>query len=228
MPLRVFSFCIYFTPEDGGPTWSDVRAKGGHDIFAASAFVKAIKDESFGGYQYVPVPRRGNQRLEYGNRADALDWFAEMVANVYEAAPDEGVHLVPAPGSDCTSRSDVENSMTARLCWSLCRRIPRCDVHPLLWWRQAITSARKGGGSRSALLKYSQLVPPLVPGPLIGPQHEWILVDDNLTTGGTMQAMARRLRERGAVPAYGVCVSRTSHGIEPAFALEERELEDLE
>jgi len=228
MPLRAFSFCAYFVPDrtEGGDDWSTVRAQNRQDIFAATKFVKAIKREPFNGFADVPVAGR-SVRLDTSTRDHVYDWFAEMALAAYQRPVAGCVHLVPAPGSGCTSAAAVNASPIAQLCRAMAGRFASWDVQTVLWWRQPIQSARRGGGSRDAEYKYTMLVPPVVPRDRVGDGHTWILIDDNISSGGTLRAMAKRLRDVGVVPPYAVSVSHTVHSIENAFQVKTHDLADL-
>lgn len=230
MPLNVFSYCAWFSPSDfGGVTWADVKAQNCQGIYNATKFVKAIKGEPIHGYADIVVPGVGTVRLDESSRGFVFDWFAAMVRDTYQnGAPGPRVHLVPAPGSSATSRTGVMAGAAANVCNAIATSFGAgWDVQPVLWWQQPIPSARKQGGSRDAAFKCTMLVAPMLPRGTVGTGHHWILVDDNISSGGTLRAMAKRLGEANAAPSYALCVSHTVDTIEPGFQFLNRELPDL-
>ena len=68
MPFQVTTFCTYRTTRKG--PWSDRD-------YAASKFIKALKERPVSGWAYVPVGKE-HVRLDAANVADAPDIFARQ------------------------------------------------------------------------------------------------------------------------------------------------------
>jgi adenine/guanine phosphoribosyltransferase-like PRPP-binding protein len=83
-------------------------------------------------------------------------------------------------------------------------KLKNVSVAPILWWRKAIPSAHKAGGSREP----SVLYPLLVLAPKASKEPRCVLVDDVKTTGGHLLAGEARLRTAGIRVSGAICAAR--------------------
>lgn len=196
MPLKVVCFCSYLTTTNNPWRPRDFDA---HD------FVHALKGRQLNKYARIPIFGK-DRLLENRNLSDAVDWFAELVADYFQK---HKIHtplcLVPIPSSTSSIRSSKKPE-TLKLANAVARAVGKgCQVNDCLRWQKAVIPASKGG-PRDPETLHSNLV---VTRSLSSFPH--ILVDDVLTSGGHLQASATVLKEKGAKVRMAVCGGRTVH-----------------
>lgn len=213
LPLRVSSFCAYLTGEFGNWRQRD---------YDAYKFIRAVKGRTINGYAWVPVGKY-SRRLQSANANAAPEWFAEMVQDQIAVLGDRfPIALVPVPSSGCTVHNVevpratlLSNAITARLA-------PHTTVHDIVRWSEVMIPSSKGGPREPEVL-YPKLR-------LIGevPNIPTIIVDDVLTTGGHVQAVAALLRSNNGLPSAAISVGRTVQVQVPdPFHLIQEELPDF-
>jgi Phosphoribosyl transferase domain len=204
MPLNVSCRCAYFVGDysQGVP---------GH-VYQANKYVNALKGRDVNGYADIPV-RTKTQRLNQATRHKAVGWFGLHAADLLEAA---GVkppfQLVPIPNSGAGVGTDVV-SRTVALAEAVEEAIdrPTIGVLDVIRWDVPLESARGGAGPRFA----DQLYPHVHLADDFDETERIVLVDDVLTSGGHLKAVAAKLRAAGADVIHAVVGGRTVHEVVP-------------
>ena len=220
MPLKVISCFSYRSSVDS--PWTDAQ----HSV---NQFIDALKNRPVMGYGHVLINGTLPKRLiEAANAGDAKLWFGEMGARVLE--DERGLHgqvvLVPVPNSECTG--SVTRSRTAALAVALKDRSEQVHaVDDFVRWDRVMPSASQDGGPRHPAVLYPHL---RVRGrPTIQTRYRHVLIDDVLTSGGHLRAVAAFLRSRGAKVVLAICGARTDSVPQAdPFLRRVDELEDFE
>lgn len=215
MPLQVITLCTYRTRRSS--PWTDRD-------YAASKFIKAIKERPVSGWAYVPV---GNEhvRLDAANAADAPDIFARQAVCAIGWEEIGAIALVPIPNSGCALNS-AHPPRTLKLATALAARVAGdLMVADVLRWNQPMPPAHVAGGTRDPQKLIGRLR-------LLGKlptSRSLVLVDDVLTTGGHVLAAAAFLESRDVTVACAICAGRSDDGqdIDDAFAMKIDILESI-
>lgn len=152
------------------------------------------------GRAYDGITREVVARVKYRNERAAIDWLvAPVVAGILaRGVPLDDLTVTWAPTTDTRRRArgfDHAALLAAAVARSLGRgsrsTLRRLDPHP------------QTGRARSARLAGPRFVA------LAAVRSPVLVVDDVLTTGGTLTAAARALRAAGARTVLAACVART-------------------
>src|SRR4051794_2815908 len=148
MPLAVTTFCAYRTRRNG--PWTDRD-------YAASKFIKALKEQPVSGWAYVPVGRE-HVRLDAANAASAPHIFARQAACGIKWDAVGALMIVPIPSSICTVDA-TDPPRAIKMAVALLRCIEWVDaiVADLLRWSEAMTPAHIALGSRDPEDLYRRL-----------------------------------------------------------------------
>lgn len=206
MPFLVGTFCTYYTG------FSSARPQV-QDTYHAGKLVKALKrDRQFNGWaeipDRVPGPATRRHRLDEANRAEAMGWVAQWIADLLNNRNPTGRAtwtLVPVPGSNSVDRTSIKECTAYRLCSAIEARVPTAFVETCLHFSQPVASAHSASGSRDPNVLYRQLTftPPARQSPNV------VLVDDVYTTGGHLRASEAHLRRNGIKLWAALCAART-------------------
>lgn len=215
MPLTVVSICSYLA--DRYPEGNPGR------VMEACKFIKAIKGKKpVVGYAWIPV--RGQQKkLEQPNRDRAIAWFGQMAADWLAANVTPPYSLVPVPNSSATTTRHRPRTALLAQAVSAATGQPALDV---LRWHQDLGAASEHQGTRDPETIFGNIreIAPV-------PRGRVVLVDDVLTTGGHVRAVAAFLRQKGAVVRRAICAGRTVHDDDlpqDCFALSFDDYDDYE
>jgi predicted amidophosphoribosyltransferase len=151
--------------------------------------------------------------------------FVRAAALILETEIHRGqVILVPVPNSSCTV--SVANSRTAALAQAIADRSARVhSVEDIVRWDQRMPSAHAEDGPRDPTELYPHLRLRRIPTR----RHDYVLIDDVLTSGGHLRALAAYLQSRGANVVLAVCALRADSIPQgDPFSRREDELEDFE
>lgn len=214
MPLQVTTFCTYRTTRKR--PWSDRD-------YAASKFIKALKERPVNGWAYVPVGKE-HVRLDAANAADAPDIFARQATCGVKWDELGALTLVPIPNSSCAINSP-DPPRTLKMANALARRIESAEaiVADPLRWREVMSAAHVAGGTRDPVHLFARLRL----REAIRPDRRVVLIDDVIATGGHMRAAAAFLESQGAAIAGAICAGRADDcpSIVDAFAVHTDTLE---
>jgi hypothetical protein len=182
---------------------------GRHEDMCAAQYKAAIKGEPFNGY--APLPRPDNPssywRLTTENADEALTHFGPLAAAaLVEHGIDGPALLVPMPCSRCIRNSELQ-PRTVRLAEELARAAPSFTVSDCV--RMIVeTLSTRSGGSRDPAAIFRNLT--WKRGAVI-PAGRVVVVDDVLTSGGHLRALAAFLEASGATVIGAICAVRASH-----------------
>jgi predicted amidophosphoribosyltransferase len=213
MPLKVVCFCAYLT--DITVPWRD-------DDHNANKFVKSFKGEPIKGYAKIQVGKTWH-RLSESNRDQAVDWFGEMAAEyIKRKHKTRPLAFAPLPSSKCIAGGKVV-SPTYRIAEAIASRLQDVTIWDGLRWTEEMTPSHKGG-VRDPDYFYKRLaITKKVP------QAEIVIVDDVLTSGAHMRAVAAKIAKKAGKCRLAICVGRTvSEQVRAPMDIIEEELEDFQ
>jgi hypothetical protein len=219
MPLEVISCFSYRTSLDS--PWTDAH----HSV---NQFVDALKDRPVKGYGHVLINGQPPKRLiEAASAIQAKGWFGEMGAQILsDKRLRNPVVLVPVPNSECTLT--VRDSRTAALAHAVQERTDVVEaIDDFVRWDQVMPSASKDDGPRHPAILFPHL---RIRGrQAIRSKCSYVIIDDVLTSGGHLRAVAALLRSKGARVAFAICGARAD-SVPQTNPFERRidELEDFE
>ncbi len=190
-------------------------------------WVQALKGEQLNKYALVPV--KGNyRRLSNQNLPDAIQWFAELVADYLQQKQVTGPILaIPVPSSNCVASSRVRPH-TRKLAKAVCDTLKDgSKVLDCLRWKKNLGSASEEGGPRETEILYGNLM-------ILGDQLKdldestnVLLLDDVTTSGGHLKACAAKLKKAGVSVELCVCGGKTVYDQnQRAFSLYEYTLDE--
>lgn len=212
MAVTAVCFCAYLT---------GILVPWRHEDHNAHKYIQALKGHSINGY--APILVNGvRHRLQDSNRDLAIDWFGETAANyITHKHKKRPLALVPVPSSNCVIGSKIIPP-ASRMADAIASRLENVTVWDGLRWSEAMVPTHKGG-IRSADHSYAHLrITKKVP------QAELVIVDDVLTSGSHIRAIAAKLAASKGTCKLAVCAGRTvGEQVEDPFAIIEEKLEDF-
>lgn len=212
MAVTAVCFCTYLT---------GILVPWRHEDHNAHKFIKALKGDPINGYARILVGRTWH-RLQESNRDSAIDWFGEMAADyVTKNHKKRPLALAPVPSSNCVVGGRIVSPIY-RMADAIASRLQNVTVWDGLRWSEAMIPSHKGG-IRNAAHSYAHL---RITRKL--PEAEIVIVDDVLTSGSHIRAIAAKLTASRGVCKLAVCAGRTvGEQVEDPFAIIEEELADF-
>jgi len=201
-PLTVVCFCTYRTRKTSN--WTDRD-------FAAYKLMKAIKGQPVSGWADIPVEPGAWARLDGSHASAAYNIFGRMAAQLVEWAAVRPSAVVPIPNSSSTV-ARAESPKTRALADALVKHAQATAdvvVADVLRWSEPMGAAHACMSRRYP----EQLYPFLRLIRTLPVDRAVILVDDMLTTGGHMRAVAAFLAGHGATVWGGVCAGRSDDSL---------------
>jgi hypothetical protein len=172
--------------------------------------VRALKQQTFRGYSYVPLPGGARAYLDSGTASDAPAWFGQMAARQINWDPVGPLALVPIPDASCSLCSEAP-PRTIALAQALVGALASDNViiRDLLRWATPMPSAHEQGGTREPQELYSALR--LTTRRLSEDNPRYVLVDDVLASGAHIRAAAAFLTDCGADVRCAICAAQAVH-----------------
>lgn len=210
MTLTIHYLCSYYSQwahENLAP-----RSQAQWDAFK---FCRAVKNRSINGS--CTLPTKTPITIKASNVGKARILFGAFIRQKLTESILADATIVPVPSKDSWNTENFRSLEMVR------DALPgyQASIVPAVIFQEERPKAAEGGdrgyGAVKPFLKINGAVP--FDKPII-------LVDDILTTGGSMLATRDFLVEHGANVACGVVCGKTTSATEPAFKMRELELED--
>ena len=210
--MIVHYMCTYYSQ------WAHVNlAPRSQDQWNAFKFCRAVKNRNINGSLSVPLSS-GAETLTNANVGRARAIFGQFIAHVIQASGLPNPVLVPIPSKDGLLTSATFRSLG--MLQEALGPTSQYRIAPVLRFNTVLQPASQGGiRGRLALAPYLELCGPIPPGNLI-------LVDDLLTTGGSLLATFDVLRTAGRHPALAiVCGLTVTDSLTASFGLHQKNIE---
>lgn len=206
-PLRVLYSAVYLSADRAEFQRFDKGAN-----YSANKFVKAIKGTPkwrFDGSATVPIPGRTPITFSWLTRERAAPAFAARMWPRLKMETIGRIGLVPIPSSNSTVAKPIADCGPSRLAHALADASEGeavvCDVFR---WNEDHGSVSAGAAQRDPGELYANLV---LTGSL-DTKLEYVLVDDNFTSGAHLQACAAKLSIDADIEiAFLATAGRTFH-----------------
>ena len=189
MPFRIYHQTPYYSQSAHA---EDPRSQGEWDAYK---YCGAVKSRSINGYCTLP----GNVRVNQQTVSRARQHFGQFLAGLLNGRGD--VYLVPSPSKDSWDTPEFRSLAMLR------EALPHLQnrLFPVVRFIAQRDPASQGG-ARGYDAVYPHLKVQNAPG-----FRRVIVIDDILTSGGTMLAVRRRLMDAGHQVLFGVACGRTTH-----------------
>ena len=209
MSLTVHFLCSYYSHR----AHLEV-AQRSPSLWDAYMFCKAVKTRTINGY--CTVPSTPPEEINQNNVVRARQLFGAYIRHTLGDETFGSAYFVPVPSKDSFDNPEFRSFTMLRE--SLTNAGPD-RIIPAVSFTSPLGKASEGGPRG-----YSNMFPHLSvnripPGPIV-------LVDDILTSGGTMLATKDRLVQAGANVVCAVVCGKTTSSLEPGFKLRTFELDD--
>lgn len=199
--MKVHYLCAYYSQ------WAHNNlAPRPSELWQSYKFCGAVKHGVMNGYLTVPW-KKGPQRIEEKEAKKTRPIFGRFIAQRVNAEYGD-CGLVPVPSKDSCDKEFFRSFQMVQ------ESIPDSMANPILpivRFTKKLESASKGGlRGFDAVYPYLEVAPKVKPGPVV-------LIDDIVTTGGTLLATKKRLEERGFEVRAAIICGRTVAATEKAF-----------
>tara|TARA_R110002020_G_scaffold36894_31_gene111010 strand:- start:2557 stop:3219 length:663 start_codon:yes stop_codon:yes gene_type:complete len=211
MTLLVHYLCSYYSRSADREV-----AKRSEALWDAYNFCRAVKYGETKSFFTIPL-KSGGVEINENNVIRARRIFGNYVKSVLkDFGGGEFPTVTPVPSKDSATVSLYRS--LKMLHQSLPDSIGRIDG--ILRFTVPRQRAAEGGArGYSAVYPYIEVVGDKLPDRVV-------LVDDVVTTGGSLLAAKDRLNERGVEVPFAIVCGRTTHEIEPAFKKRSFELQE--
>lgn len=197
--MRVDYLCTYYSQH----AHEQIEERT-QELWDAYKFCGAVKNRSINGYCTVPLKKP--TRINSTNVGAARVIFGAFIQHIYNKRDYGDAALVPAPSKDSFSTSDFRSRvMVEEACPTDLIVVPAVKFNTHL-----LPSSQ--GGPRG----YAAMHPHMVVEPTCGARPV-VLIDDIVTTGGTLLAARDRLVAAGFTVLGAIACGRTSEARETAF-----------
>ncbi|PCK81219.1 hypothetical protein [Rhizobium sophoriradicis] len=210
MTLKVHYLCSYYSQ------WAHNNlAPRTQALWDAFMFSRAVKNRSINGSCVAPTKKPVT--ITAGNVGKARELFGAFIRQALTDDVIQSSLLVPVPSKDSWNTENFRS--LEMLKESLPERFHSC-IRPLVRFSEERPKAAEGGErGYDSVRPFLRLASPV-------PQSPLILVDDILTTGGSMLATRDFLVEKGGAVSCGIVCGKTTSAIELGFKIRECEIED--
>lgn len=213
MSLTVHYLCAYYSH------WAHENiAPRSPALWDAFMFCRAVKNGTISVNGSCRVPfKTGPILINANNVAKAREIFGLMLRERKDAIA-QGAIFVPVPSKDSWNTPDFRSLQMLR---ASAPPELKDRVSPLVVFSEERPKAAEGGARG-----YEAVRPFLKSAGKCVTDRPIVLVDDIITTGGSMLAVRDFLVEQGGNVVCGIACGKTTQATEPSFKLRQFELDD--
>lgn len=186
-------------------------------LWDAYQFCRAVKLGTINGYLTAPT-RPKPTRIDSGNVREARKLFGGFIEQVIPADQLRSAIICPVPSKDSFNTDEFRSLVMLR---ESLGPAYQSNIRPLVRYNTQLQSASQGGERG-----YDACFPFLSVTGCFPRDSAVILVDDILTTGGTLLATRDRLIASGALVNDALVCGKTTAAMEPAFKIRDFVVED--
>ena len=210
MSLTVHYLCTYY------PQYAHTNiAARTQTLWDAYKYCGAVKNKSINGF--CTLPTKVPTRIDETNLLHARNLFGQFIREALGDRAFFNSTFIPVPSKDSWNTNDFRSYVMLR------ESMPievQPNILPIIRFNVERPRAAEGGPRGiDAIYPYLRLLPHGRLGPIV-------LVDDIVTTGGTLLASRRLLEEHGLRVDCATVCGRTQNSLELAFKVRSFELED--